>query len=426
MAAIMLMATLILGGAFVIFLRRGKLKYTNRWRAPRISIYLGVILVSIRWADAAGGGLVLILVLVLLVADITLGNEANKHFEDKVDLTLRQEVETAWGNFCTTIKYGARNLMMLLAPNGWGVKINYDNRIVEFILHVVDRGKKSTLFLFVIMYGSVTAVAILLILGFGILGLTWVASDESTNALILRRLGGGLLVIYGPFVAATWLVSCVLVGVFGMLIGWRRAAREGLRLFTYFAGATGVGAAVGLVSGVLSPAVWNLVKTWAVFDSMLTKNPAISGDLALTCSSLGIVFGALFGMYLSLRKYNRPISNLVYREVSTFGVIGISAWLVSLLEEVSPEEMLRLVLRESSDLNKRECAAYQDFEGLDMPDAAKCMNMSDPSFFGDATDIFMLIVWTVAILGVLALVVGFFGRLVRSDADADVNISKDG
>ncbi|MFP3802841.1 hypothetical protein, partial [Paraburkholderia sp. SIMBA_027] len=75
------------------------------------------------------------------------------------------------------------------------MKINYDNRIVEFILHVVDRGKKSTLFLFVIMYGSVTAVAILLILGFGILGLTWVASDESTNALILRRLGGGLLVI---------------------------------------------------------------------------------------------------------------------------------------------------------------------------------------------------------------------------------------
>ena len=420
MAAIILIAALIFGGAFVTFRRRDKLKYTNRWRAPRVSIYLGLILVSTRWADTPGGALAFLSMFALLAVDITLGHEANKRSEGQVDLTLRQEVNTAWINFCITAKYGAKNLRALLAPHGWRIKINYDSKAIEFILNIIDRGKRSTLLLFVIIYGSTIVIAILLILGLGILGLTWVASDDSSKALLLRRLGGGLLVVYGPFVTATWLASCVLVGVFGMLFGRHGAAREGLRLFTYFAGATGVGAAMGLVAGVLSPAAWSLVRTWGVFDSMLTQNPAISGDLALTCSSLGVVFGALFGMYLSLRKYNKSISNLIYREVATFGVIAISAWLISLLEAMSPEEMLRLVVRESSNLSADECDSYQDLKGLDVPDATNCMNLSDPSFFGDAGDILMVIIVSVAILGVGALLVGFLCRLFRSNTNVSM------
>lgn len=416
MTAILLIAALVLGGAFVVFRRRSKLMYTNHWRAPRISIYIGLILVAVRWSGIPVVDLTVLFLLVLTVGDIALGHEARKQFKVRKDLTFLQEIEAAWASVRATMKYGIRNVKSLLAPQGWGVNVNYENRAIKVISNMIDRSEKSTLFLIVIMYGSMFVLAILLVIGAGILSLTWVAADDSADALFLRKIGSSLLLIYGPYVTAVWLVSCILVGVFSMFLGRHRAIRERLQLFTYFAGATGVGAAVGLVAGILSPGVWNLVKSWGVFDSMLTQSPAISGDLALTCSSLGIIFGAIVGMYCSIRKYNRPVSNLVYREIATFGSIGFSAWVISLIKAVSPEEMLSLVLRKSSNVTVEECALEQNLKGVDVSDAARCMNLSDPSFFGSAADVFVFTLWVAGILGLCALILGFFRRLMQPES----------
>lgn len=415
-SAIAVISALIIGGLLVIIKRRNLLKYTNCWRVPRLSIYLGILFAAMRWLDTYLGGLVSACVLLLLFLDLMLGYYARGRDGIREYMTLGQEARSAAVCIWQTLKFGVLHIASLLAPRGWKIELNPNSKSVRVVKRIVDWSRNSTVALFVLIYGGVFVLAILMLSLFGVLGLTWVAANGSEEAAALRQMGSILLMLYGPFIATSWLVSCVIVGVFGTLVGNRENAVRLPSLFAYFAGATGFGAAMGLLAGVLSPAAWNLVKYWQIFDSLISGSPPISGDLALACSSLGIVIGALAGMYLSLRRSAWNISNLIYRELAVFGPVVMGALIARWLKPVSPDEMLRLILRESVGVSAKDCAAGEKFEALKAPDVAFCLDSANTSFFVGGAEMMWAIFWVALLLGVVSLGTVFVGRLlVKSD-----------
>lgn len=411
--ALLFPGLIIAVGVVGIVSKRTTLHYSNTWRTPRAFLCFGLIfaasLLLVPGGYFAVAGFVLIGVVFSI--DSTIGALSASQVPRGHYMTFSQELSYSRIRLRELRHSIKSRFSSTVAPSGWNITFRTDSALLNTIGRVFDWSQKSTVVLFLLLYGVATLLILSAVAVFLILLLASVAGGDDEVATLFRKVGSIYLSAYGPGIVATWAIGYAILVSFGALVGDVQRRKRPLQIFKYFAGSMGIGAAVGMLSGVMAPSVWGVLGKWGLFPDFINSRSLVADGLALDCSSLGLVLGALFGTYFSLRQYVGGIDNLLYREVSIAGTLAISGWVTTLLPPISPLYLVGLITAQSDIYTAARCADEGMYADMAHYDVAKCLVLEDGGFPLSSNEVLVGMLWTFGCLSLVCMVLNFFRRM---------------
>lgn len=410
-------AVLIGTGIWGIVKRAGNLKFANTWRGPRLLIFGGIFLSCLLLPSSRIYLLVVGAAFVFFLVDIALGTLATEGADPSRPMTLGQEVRATFSGVHRGCQSIARDVGNVIAPNGWksDFRLRSDGFIAR-LLNTVSRNADVPFAVALKFLIALVLLSMLTLLGIGVpLLFAWIVSGDSDSAVLFQRMGEVYLYAYGPYIVTVWLIASAVIALLGLFVRISGDERRPFRSILYFSASSGVGAAIGLISGLMAPPLWDMV-SMTPFATLLSPSPPASEGLALSCSTLGTVFGALIGTYLSVRDRLASIGNLIYREGLVFGLIISAAWLVCRIRSLSPHRLVQLLAERSNFASHNECLAVANFKSLNVSDVAKCFLFEDEGFILSSNDVFWAMFWILLVAGCSR----FIAEFVKNSSDSGV------
>lgn len=406
MFLILTAAVVLIGlGVWGVIKRVGTLKYTNNWRGPRLLIYGGAFLAGSILPTGPFYLLVVGGVIVFFIADFTIGVLVSRSVDWDTRLTFVNEVGVALVEIWRGVLSSLRNAGKVIAPHGWksGFSIRRDSPVVRTLSDITRNVDLPIAIGLKLMFALWMLLIVAWVGVYVPLSFAWVASGESDSAVLFQRMGEIYLYAYGPYIVSVWLISCAVIALLGSFVRINGDDRRPFRSIVYFSASSGVGAAIGLILGLIAPPLWDIISR-TPFQSLLSSSPPASEGLALSCSTLGTVLGALIGTYLSVRDRLSSIGNILYREVIVMGLLMISGFLVGLVDSLSPRHLLEVLASRSSIASHGECLVDNDLKSLTTSDAAKCFLFESDSFVLSSESVFWVMFWILLLAGCSRLI----------------------
>ncbi|WP_209371006.1 hypothetical protein [Brevibacterium renqingii] len=231
-----------------------------------------------------------------------------------------------------------------LSRMNWTLQIRSESRIVRFLNRLFNLENQNLLSFSLIIYAASIGVAAVIVLLFGSVQLASVISSESVQTASIRKFAVLQLMIQGPQFLLFWIgagtLLCIVNSILILKGSLLNTAKE---ILVQFAGSTGVGAALGLVLGIVAPGIWVQMSDLGMVTESSVFEAPIDGNLAVKMSSVGLILGALIGTYTSLRKGAENFSNEIYKELFVFLSIGVSVALINYYKIASPESLAKLI-----------------------------------------------------------------------------------
>ncbi|SMX83356.1 MULTISPECIES: hypothetical protein [Brevibacterium] len=311
-----------------------------------------------------------------------------------------------------TIEYFFRRISRL----DWSIQVNSKSWIVRSMKSVLNIDDKNIVAISLFFYFAALCLAVIIGLLVGSVQVASLISSDSTESASFRKFSVLFLMVYGPRVLLFWVGAGAVIGVLNSVFTYRGSLlRTAKVILVQFAGATGVGAALGLVLGIVSPGVWLQMQEMGIVAESASFGPPVDGELAVSMSSLGLVLGAFLGTYISLRQAAKDINNRVYREVSVFLSIVVSVKIFEYYRIATPSAMVDMIADTSgvdlSSLEDRDLSNREMDElliSLPPEDFAKLLVETHQEGILYQMDLVQIILWVAGIIGLMFMVVALF------------------
>lgn len=306
----------------------------------------------------------------------------------------------------------------------WKLQVNSESGIVKFLNRLLNLENQNVLLFSFIIYIVGIGIAAILGLLFASAQLASIISSENVQMVSVRNMAVLLLMIYGPQLLLFWMgagtLLCVVSSVLVPSGSLRNTAKA---VLVQFAGSTGVGAALGLVLGIVAPGVWVQMRELGMVTESASYEAPVDGGLAITMSSVGLVIGALIGTYTSLRKGAANFSNKIYREIFVYLPLVASGIIFNHYGVASPEK-LALLIADSSEFEPKEASVQKLNEEqieqllISMPpeDFAKVLFELDQQEFILQFDIISIVLWLAGLLCLAFIVSAVVRGVGKSEA----------
>lgn len=308
------------------------------------------------------------------IIDYTSGKLSHK-FNLSPRVTWIQEAEFTLQGLTIWAKSAFARISSFVKAYTWKFSINLESptaRAINWIRNLIASNAAFTLFAIVYL---AFILSILLVAPLALsIGLTSTISDQGTQATLLKHFGTLILMTYGPAFLLIWIFSMIILSYLASTFTISQGTRPLRDSIVKFSSAAGVGTAMGLILGTVSPAIWDRVHRVDVLESLVGTHPPIASDMTVSMSSIGLIAGAFFGTYGSLRSATSGFSNPLYREVSICGSVGLSAVIVNATQLGSPRKMA-IMISEQSELDIADLEKYDSPELIES--VVKDMNPVD-------------------------------------------------
>lgn len=270
--------------------------------------------------------------------------------------------ESSWGEVFSLCRKAPRvvavNIWNGLSANisrmNWRLQINSESWIVRFMKRLLNLENQNLLSVSLLFYAAVFALASIFGLLFAAVQIASVVSSENVELASFRKFAVLLMMIHGPQFLLFWIGAATILCISNsVLVSKGGILRTAKKILVHFSAATGVGAALGLIMGIVSPGVWAQMQQLGIVSESTSFEAPVDGDLAVSMSSIGLVLGALVGTYTSLRKSVEHNPNRVYRELFVYLSIVVSVVFMEYFDIASPKSLTYLIAG-SSDFDVAE------------------------------------------------------------------------
>lgn len=410
-----LTVTIALAAILLFASSRNQFDNPRGWRRRRVFLFVAIGFVSLILSASEESLLISGFIYISVAGFDALIGWASSRVSQANEVTWVKEILLAMQGLKIWLKTILLKTRNFGSSFSWKLTIDSNSVTAKIAIWILQKFSNNAAFtLFAALYFTLVLLVLLIFPLALSIGLTSIVSDEGFEATLAKNFGTVFLMIHGPSFLLVWIFSIIISAFLASTFTASKGSRPLIDSVVRFSSGAGIGTAMGLILGVVSPAIWDRVHQLHALQTMVGSHPPIASDMTVTMSSLGLLAGAFFGTYSSLRATVIGFSNPFYREITVCAAVAASIAIVNYSELGSPKRMA-IMISEQSDL-KMETLKHIDslalaekaMSEMNPIDSLKLLFISGDAWHLYSFNLFGFIIWSVVILSGIHLAVGLF------------------